>query len=71
MSTYKIVIDRSLCSGFGTCAEMAPDIFEVAGDGIAEARVGTSDDEGVLDAAASCPMGAIAVFDLASGEQAA
>jgi ferredoxin len=71
MSTYKIVIDRSLCSGFGTCAEMAPDVFEVAGDGVAEARVGTSDDPAVLDAAASCPMGAIAVYDLASGEQAA
>ena len=71
MSTYKIVIDRSLCSGFGTCAELAPDVFEVAGDGIAEARVGTSDDESVLEAAAQCPMGAIAIFDLASGEQAA
>ncbi len=71
MSTYKIVIDRSLCSGFGTCAEMAPDVFEVAGDGIAEARVGTSDDPGVLDAAAGCPMGAIAVYDEDSGERAA
>jgi ferredoxin len=71
MSTYKIVIDRSLCSGFGTCADMAPDVFQVAGDGIAEARVGTSDDPAVLEAAAGCPMGAIAVFDLATGEQAA
>ena len=71
MSTYKIVIDRSLCSGFGTCAEMAPHIFEVAGDGIASARVGESDDQAVLEAAAGCPMGAIAVYDLASGEQAA
>jgi ferredoxin len=71
MSTYRIVIDRSLCSGFGTCAEMAPDLFEVGADGIAGSRVGTTDDPAVLDAAASCPMGAISVFDLASGEQAA
>jgi ferredoxin len=71
MSTYKIVIDRSLCSGFGTCAELAPNVFEVAGDGIAEARVGESDDPSVLAAAAQCPMGAIAIYDLASGEQAA
>ena len=71
MSTYKVVIDPSLCSGFGTCADLAPDVFEVAGDGIASARVGTSDDPSVLEAAAQCPMGAIAVFDLASGEQAA
>ena len=71
MSTYKIVIDRSLCSGFGTCAELAPNLFQVAGDGIAEARVGESDDPSVLDAAAQCPMGAIAIYDLATGEQAA
>ena len=71
MSTYRIVIDRSLCSGFGTCAELAPDLFEVAADGVAAGRVGTTDDESALDAAAQCPMGAIAVFDLATGEQAA
>ena len=68
--TYRIVIDGSLCSGFGTCAELAPDQFEVGPDGIALARVGESDDRAVLDAAAQCPMGAIAVYDEA-GEQAA
>jgi ferredoxin len=71
MSTYKIVIDRSLCSGFGTCAELAPDLFDVGADGIAAARVGETDDESVLDAAASCPMGAIAVYRVVTGEQAA
>jgi ferredoxin len=71
MTTYRIVIDRSLCSGFGTCAELAPDLFEVGPDGVAAARAGTSDDLALLDAAASCPMGAISVFDLATGEQAA
>lgn len=71
MSKYKIVIDRSLCSGFGACAELAPSVFEVAGDGIAEVREGISDDGAVVDAAFGCPMGAISVFDLASGEQAA
>jgi ferredoxin len=71
VSTYKIVIDRSLCSGFGACSELAPEVFRLGADGIAEVRVGTSDDPGVVDAAYGCPMGAIAVFDLASGEQAA
>ena len=70
MSTYRIVIDRSLCSGFGTCAEMAPDLFDVGPDGVAETRQGTTDDPSVLDTAAACPMGAIAVYDEA-GEQAA
>jgi ferredoxin len=68
---YRIVIDGSLCSGFGTCADLAPDTFEVGADGTARARVGESDDPNVLEAAAQCPMGAIAAYDLASGEQAA
>jgi ferredoxin len=68
---YRIVIDQSLCSGFGACAELAPDGFALGPDGIARARTGETDDPAVLDAAAACPMGAIAVYDLASGQQAA
>ena len=49
MSTYRIEIDQSLCSGFGACAEMAPDVFALEG-GIATIRVGETDDPGVLDA---------------------
>ncbi len=64
---YKIVIDRSLCSGFGACAELAPDIFELDSGGTASARVGESFDPAVLDAAAACPMAAITVIE----EQAA
>ncbi|MGD0716078.1 MAG: ferredoxin [Gaiellaceae bacterium] len=64
---YKIVIDRSLCSGFGACAELAPEIFEVDGGGLVSLRVGGSDDPAVLDAAAACPMGAIEIVE----EQAA
>jgi ferredoxin len=55
------VIDRSLCSGFGACAELAPQLFDVGPDGVASARVGETDDPAVLDAAASCPMAAIFV----------
>jgi ferredoxin len=64
---YRIVIDRSLCSGFGACAELAPDVFEVDGGGLVSLRLGTSDDPAVLDAAAACPMAAISVVE----EQAA
>ena len=60
---YRIVIDRSLCSGFGACAELAPQIFELDGEGLASVRVGTSDDATVLDAAAACPMAAISVIE--------
>jgi ferredoxin len=71
MSTYRIVIDRSLCSGYGTCAELAPELFEIGPDGVAAARQGTTDDPAVFDTAAGCPMGAIAVNEDASGERAA
>ena len=27
--TYRIVIDQSLCSGFGTCAQLAPNLFSL------------------------------------------
>ena len=60
---HEIVIDRSLCSGFGTCAELAPDIFELDSGGTATVRVGRSDDPAVLDAAAACPMAAIRIIE--------
>ena len=71
MTTHRIVIERGLCSGFGTCAELAPDLFDVGPDGVAATRQGTTDDASVVEVAAACPMGAIAVYDAASGERAA
>jgi len=71
MSLYRIEIDRSLCSGFGSCADLAPHLVQLDSSGIAVVRVGETDDELALEAAASCPMGAIAVFDSESGKQAA
>ena len=59
----RIVIDRSLCSGFGSCAELAPHLFQIDGEGIAALRVGISDDPAAFDAADSCPMGAITVTE--------
>ena len=60
---YRIMIDRSLCSGFGSCAELAPQVFEVDGGGLASLRVGTSDDPAVLEAASACPMAAVSVVE--------
>ena len=61
---YRILIDRSLCSGFGACADLAPEAFEVDNGGVVALRVGTSDDPAVLDAAAACPMGAISIVEV-------
>jgi ferredoxin len=71
MSLYRIEIDRSLCSGFGSCADLAPHLIQLDSLGIATLRVGDTDDELALEMAASCPMGAIAVFDSLTGKQAA
>jgi ferredoxin len=63
-TTYRIVIDGLSCSGFGDCADLAPDIFELDSHGKAILRVGTSSDAAVLDAASACPMGAISVEEI-------
>jgi ferredoxin len=65
MSAFRIVIDRSLCSGFGACVESAQAIFDLDERGIAQARVLETDDPRALDAAAACPVGAITVHDAA------
>jgi ferredoxin len=60
---YRIEIDRSLCSGFGSCAEHAPHALSIGADGLASPTDGQIDDPSVIEAAAGCPMGAIAVYD--------
>ncbi len=60
---YRIEIDSLLCSGVGSCAEHAPDIVQIGSDGVAAVSNTRTDDPEIIEAAASCPMGAIAVFD--------
>lgn len=68
---YRIVLDRLLCSGFAACTDAAPGVFRVNDKGIAETLVSETDERSALDAAASCPMGAISVFDAESGARLA
>jgi len=67
---YRIEIDRLLCSGVGSCAELAPRSFVLGPDDIALAHEAETDDYAVLEAAASCPMGAITVHDEYGGHAA-
>ena len=71
MALYRVEIDRSLCSGYGICADLAPDVIEL--DDRAEARVrrAETDDPAVLAAAAECPMAAIRVFQAENERRAA
>ena len=56
------VIDEK-CIGCGLCAELAPDIFELADNGLARVKEQPTDEnEGVaVEAAKSCPTEAIEV----------
>jgi ferredoxin len=71
MALYKVEIDRSLCSGYGICVDLAPSVIEL--DDRAEATLLTAetDDDAVLAAANQCPMGAIKVLYADSNRQAA
>jgi ferredoxin len=60
---YRIEIDRSLCSGYGSCIDAAPELFELGPDGVAVARIDVTETPGALEAARACPMAAIAVLE--------
>ena len=71
MSTYRIAVDTSLCSGFGSCVDLAPRLFRLDSGGVASTLVTETEDPGALEAAAACPMAAIEVIELAEGRRAA
>ena len=71
MALYKVEIDRSLCSGYGICADLAPRVIELDDRAEAKLRTPQTDDAAVLAAADQCPMGAIRVLYAESDRQAA
>ena len=58
-----VTIDRSLCIGAAACIGVAPDLFELDEDNIAvlKAAPTPADRKRLIEAAESCPTGAIAV----------
>jgi ferredoxin len=65
--SYRIIIDGSICNGYGACADVDPSDFQI-GDGIARAPVVAIDGVAARQAARQCPMGAISVLDEAGAE---
>ncbi|HYW28214.1 MAG TPA: ferredoxin [Gaiellales bacterium] len=61
--SYRIIIDRTICSGYGSCIEQSPSLFALGADGIATAPAQTESRDAAIGAARACPMGAIAVLD--------
>jgi ferredoxin len=71
MTTHRITVDPSLCSGFGSCVDLAPGLFRLGADGIASSVVVETDDPAALEAAAACPMAAISVLEVDLEREAA
>ena len=59
---YQVIIDSSLCSGYGACVNEAPEAFRL--EGATATAVATTTDPRELGAAEACPMGAISVQTL-------
>jgi ferredoxin len=59
-------VDELACAGHGDCALVAPGVFEV--DDVARV-VGTAPRDVLIEAAESCPAGAISVVDGDTGVQ--
>lgn len=62
----KVTVDNARCSGYGNCVFAAPDLFDLDDEtNLAVLRVSEfteADRQGILDAVADCPAGAIS-FD--------
>ena len=60
----KIKTDRDKCISAGTCVAIAPNTFELDEEGKVRIKNAMGDDEQtILDAAKSCPVQAIEIYD--------
>ena len=69
----KCFVNKDVCIGCGACTAIANNVFEIGDDGFAEAmapyvdenaktkEVSEEEKDNVIDAAESCPVGAIQV----------
>ena len=67
----KVKVNKDICIGCGACTVIANNIFEIGDDGLAETispfvdeelkvkEIADVDTDNVVDAAESCPVGAI------------
>ncbi len=61
----KIVVDRDACIGAGSCTALAPGTFALDNEGKAIViNVNGDNDKNIIDAAMSCPVLAIKVYDV-------
>jgi ferredoxin len=64
----EVFVDRIVCIGSGSCVHLAPGVFELDAEGVAEVVDPSAADPAVLRRAArSCPTQAIEVDDSGDG----
>lgn len=66
--TCKALVDVNSCSGHGDCVDIAPSVFRLNDDDLAEV-IGEGSVELMIEAAEACPAAAISIVDNESGEQ--
>lgn len=60
----EIEVDRDLCIGAGTCEVLAPNTFKLDKEGkVYIDDVNSHTDQEIIDAAKSCPVFAIKIYD--------
>ena len=70
MPPLQIIIDRDACAACDICRETAPNTFEIDEEAKAIVKNPAGDPRDVIiNAAESCPVGAIVVKDPESGEE--
>ena len=66
----RITANKDLCISAASCVAMAPDHFKLDENGKVDVIAEVSDyDEAAVNAAMSCPVLAIEIFDAESGEK--
>lgn len=63
--SINVTIDRDGCIGCGVCADICPEVFKMADDGLAEVYAEAGDElaDKVNEAAEGCPVSVIKVED--------
>ena len=65
-----ITVDRGKCTGEAICVEIAPEVFQLDEEGIAVViNPAGADRDTIIEAAESCPQGAITVVEVGTGRQ--
>jgi ferredoxin len=70
IAELQITVDREKCSGEAICVDIAPEVFQLDEEGIAEViNPAGADRDIIIEAAQSCPQGAVTVVETGTGEQ--